>query len=174
MTEVTFPAGGNLAADETRRIAAQGPYGGRLAPTDEEAAAIVRARGHSVDPQTGRSTYTTPARTADAYSGVNMDGAPLPAEVDPVAATERARDLGLALQLDPVLAGVVGRDLAHAGQVNPDAVRAAVEKTPHSYDEMIKLVDAALGRAAGRIGKPVGLKAADLPIASFNSACSSS
>jgi hypothetical protein len=92
-----------------------------------------------------------------------MDGAPLPAEVDPVAATERARDLGLALQLDPVLAGVVGRDLAHAGQVNPDAVRAAVEKTPHSYDEMIKLVDAALGRAAGRIGKPVGLKAADLP-----------
>jgi hypothetical protein len=46
MTEVTFPAGGNLAADETRRIAAQGPYGGRLAPTDEEAAAADTASTH--------------------------------------------------------------------------------------------------------------------------------
>jgi hypothetical protein len=165
-SKLTYPNDGSAAADNLRRTAENSPYGpGRLAPPREEIEAAIRARGHSID-AAGRSVFTTPARTADEYRDVNMAGLPLPDGVDEAAATQRAKDLGLALGLDPMLASAVGKDLAHAGKVDPDAVRAVVNRVD-DYDDLIRLAAAALGRNASRLGSAAALKATDLPPASL-------
>src|SRR5712671_7840331 len=111
MAEAEITVARTEARDEAERIAAASPWPGRLGPNREEAAAILAQRG--VHPRAnGGSTHAAPTYAADAYAGVNLNGAPVPEGVDPAVVVEGGKAIGLALQLDPILAGVVARELA--------------------------------------------------------------
>jgi hypothetical protein len=69
------------------------------------------------------------------------------------AALANARELFSAVRIDPILGNALLRDMATAGKVDPNAVKATIEATGRSYQEVVKDAEAAL---AGR------LKASDL------------
>jgi hypothetical protein len=137
---------------------------GKLAPSREEAAAILAARG--IHPDAHGSAYPAhkpPSHKPDAYAGTNLDHVKnLPEDTDPAGAAEGGRTFGYALDLPPYLADALTKDMATAPEQSAEAVAAQLDKIGISYPDAIKAVDDLIGRGTLRLGREIPLKAKDL------------